>query len=137
MRKTSQEIPEMAHQDQRLNFDQVSSLTGLKRTSIYALIKQGIFPKPVKMGPRCSRWKYGEVIDAMKKHETYSPAEANALAKERAITNKTWTTIDQRQRAEKAYCLAIDALEYPVEKCKEWEMFWLGFCANEYIRDSR
>ncbi len=35
---------------------QVEAITGLKRPTIYAHIKAGIFPKPIKIGPRAVAW---------------------------------------------------------------------------------
>lgn len=40
-----------------LNIEQVSSLIGRCRASIYADIKKGLFPPPVKVGSRMSRWR--------------------------------------------------------------------------------
>lgn len=39
----------------------VISMVGLKRTAIYDKIKEGEFPKPVKLGSRASGWVAGEV----------------------------------------------------------------------------
>jgi len=35
--------------------------TGLKRATIYKKIKQGLFPAPVKIGPKTSVWVESEV----------------------------------------------------------------------------
>lgn len=35
--------------------------TGLARTSIYAGIKRGDFPKPIQLGPRAVAWPSGEI----------------------------------------------------------------------------
>ena len=35
---------------------QVEARTGLSRSSIYAAIQAGTFPKPVKLGPRAVGW---------------------------------------------------------------------------------
>lgn len=35
--------------------------TGLKRATIYKKIKQGLFPAPVKIGPKTSVWVEAEV----------------------------------------------------------------------------
>lgn len=39
-----------------LRLHQVQVLTGLSRSSIYALIKQGAFPRPVLIGTRAVAW---------------------------------------------------------------------------------
>lgn len=41
-------------------------LTGLGRGSLYRKTKEGIFPKPVKLGARCTRWRAGDVMDWLK-----------------------------------------------------------------------
>lgn len=43
----------------------VMGLTGRKRTSIYALIKTGGFPAPVKLSEGCSRWRVGDLRKAI------------------------------------------------------------------------
>lgn len=40
---------------------QVESITGLKRSSIYALMKCGQFPSPVKLSARAVAWRSGDV----------------------------------------------------------------------------
>jgi len=39
----------------------VITMTGLSRSSIYALIKKGVFPPQVKLTPRASGWHWQEV----------------------------------------------------------------------------
>jgi prophage regulatory protein len=39
----------------------VRQRTGLSSSSIYAKISDGLFPRPVKLGPRASAWIEGEV----------------------------------------------------------------------------
>jgi prophage regulatory protein len=56
-------IPDTLQQETRLKFPQVSELSGLGRTKIYELIKQGAFPAPERRGKRCSRWRAGDVIE--------------------------------------------------------------------------
>jgi prophage regulatory protein len=43
--------------DRILRFHQVSSLVGLGRTTIYAGIKAGTFPAPVKLSAHAVGWK--------------------------------------------------------------------------------
>ncbi len=40
---------------------QVESMTGLKRSSIYALMKCGQFPHPVKLSARAVAWRSDDV----------------------------------------------------------------------------
>ena len=38
-----------------------SAITGLGDSQTYELIKQGRFPTQVRLGPRCSRWRMGDL----------------------------------------------------------------------------
>ncbi|HDZ5414937.1 TPA: AlpA family phage regulatory protein [Vibrio harveyi] len=42
---------------------QVKNLTGLSKTSIYKLMRNGCFPSNIKVGRRSSRWVEREVIE--------------------------------------------------------------------------
>lgn len=42
---------------------QVETRTGLSRSTIYQYIKDGIFPKPVPLGPRAVGWLESEVSE--------------------------------------------------------------------------
>lgn len=39
----------------------VLSITGLKRSTLYFLMKKGSFPKQVKLSERCAAWRRSEV----------------------------------------------------------------------------
>lgn len=45
----------------QLTIETVCTVTGRCRSSIYAMVKAGEFPKPRSWGSRCSRWQAGEV----------------------------------------------------------------------------
>ena len=49
-------------EDQFVNMAYITSLTGLTDKWFYKLIKDDVFPKPIKMG-RSSRWLKSEVED--------------------------------------------------------------------------
>lgn len=40
---------------------QVEELTGLARSTLYKLIKEGLFPVPVRLGSRAVGWRYKEI----------------------------------------------------------------------------
>ncbi|WP_374353305.1 AlpA family transcriptional regulator [Limnohabitans sp.] len=42
---------------------QVESMTGLKRSSIYSLMKCGQFPHPVKLSARAVAWRSDDIPD--------------------------------------------------------------------------
>jgi prophage regulatory protein len=46
-----------------LKLKQVQKMTGLSRSTIYAYIDKGAFPKQVKLGERCVAWIEDEVIE--------------------------------------------------------------------------
>ena len=47
-------------EDEFIDMKFITRLTGLSDKWFYKLIKDGLFPKPIKLG-RCSRWKKSEV----------------------------------------------------------------------------
>lgn len=54
-----QEAISAAHQikrDRLLRLEEVESITGLKKSSIYSLMKAGKFVKPVRISARCTAW---------------------------------------------------------------------------------
>lgn len=44
-----------------LRFPDVISKTGCPRSTVYLRIKQGLFPKPVILGPRSVGWPAGDI----------------------------------------------------------------------------
>ena len=42
--------------------NEVERITGLKRSSIYLKIKEGDFPKPIKLGMRAVAWLEADVM---------------------------------------------------------------------------
>lgn len=44
-----------------LRLPEVKAITGLSKTSVYALIKERTFPAPVRLGPRAVAWVRSEV----------------------------------------------------------------------------
>lgn len=44
-----------------LRLSEVENISGLKKSKIYALIQDRLFPRPYKLG-RCSRWSSVEVL---------------------------------------------------------------------------
>ena len=64
---TSREVTNMAQSVQRepafLRRKQVETRTGLSRSTIYQYIKDGVFPKPVPLGPRAVGWLESDVSE--------------------------------------------------------------------------
>jgi prophage regulatory protein len=44
-----------------LRLEDVKRLTGLGRTSIYKLMKDGVFPRSISLGPRAIGWRTGDI----------------------------------------------------------------------------
>ncbi|MBF0414144.1 MAG: AlpA family transcriptional regulator [Magnetococcales bacterium] len=49
--------------DKILRRPEVSSITGLGRSSLYDYIRKGNFPPPVKLGPRNVGWRSSDVTN--------------------------------------------------------------------------
>lgn len=56
-------LPTTLHPEQRLKLAAVEALTGVKKSKLYAAIAAGRFPAPERDGPRCSRWRAGDVLE--------------------------------------------------------------------------
>lgn len=48
-------------QDQILRLPQVQQVTGLSKSSIYAFVKEGMFPHPVQLSARAVGWSSAAV----------------------------------------------------------------------------
>ena len=51
----------MTATDRFLRRTEVEDQTGFSRSSIYRLMRSGLFPEPIKIGPRAVRWKSSEI----------------------------------------------------------------------------
>lgn len=47
--------------DRLLKLNQVIARVKLGKTSIYARVEVGAFPRPVRLGPNCIRWRISEI----------------------------------------------------------------------------
>ena len=47
--------------DRLLRLPEVKRVTGLGRSTIYDAANRMGFPKPVKLGKKCTRWKVGDI----------------------------------------------------------------------------
>lgn len=47
--------------DTLLSVDQVTAIVGASRSTIYAWLKQGFFPPPIRIGPRRVAWRASEI----------------------------------------------------------------------------
>ena len=87
-----------------LTLDEVIRVTGQSRSSIYAKIKEGEFPAPVKIGS-ASRWSYRELEAWADAHIAARDAEAQAqretseLIEEAQRTGRSMDAIYAERRA--------------------------------------
>ena len=51
----------MTDHDRLLRREEVESLVGLKRSSLYREMRAGRFPLPLRIGPRAVRWPASEI----------------------------------------------------------------------------
>ena len=62
--------------DKLLTLKEVIPLVTMKRSWILQQVKDGNFPKPVRLGPRCVRWRKREVLEWI---ESLQKAERKTL----------------------------------------------------------
>lgn len=46
-----------------IRINEVIEVSGLKRSTIYSYISQGIFPSQIKLGLRCVAWVENEILE--------------------------------------------------------------------------
>ncbi len=63
--------------DRYLPKKEVIHITGLSKSTIYSLIKQGIFPAQIKLGMRRVGWLQSEVTDWLENRKTHSRVGAS------------------------------------------------------------
>ena len=49
-----------------LRISRVMDVSGFSRWKVYADVREGLFPPPVKIGARCSAWPEPEVDDVLR-----------------------------------------------------------------------
>ena len=54
---------------------QVQDLTTLSKTSIYKLVGEGTFPKPIKLGAKAVAWRESDIIDWIRRRVEISRGE--------------------------------------------------------------
>ncbi len=64
-------FPMLEANDRLLCMSDVVALTARQPSTVYANIKRGVFPAPIKCGTRASRWKLSEINAYI--NGTYTP----------------------------------------------------------------
>jgi len=83
-------LPETLHREQRLRAEQVFTLTGRARSWVYKRVAEGEFPAPERDGPRCSRWRAGDVLDwlqAQRERQATTTEQAKPARRAKAEQN--------------------------------------------------
>lgn len=62
----------ISENDRLIPVADVARMMACSRSSIWLAVREGTFPAPIKMGPRMSRWRLGEI------REMINLAEAEA-----------------------------------------------------------
>ena len=67
----------------------IPALIPISKTSWYAGVKSGAFPKPVKLGPRTSAWRLSELLNLIAHGIDDGPPASveNVIGKDGALTN--------------------------------------------------
>ncbi|MFZ1567173.1 MAG: AlpA family phage regulatory protein [Thiolinea sp.] len=68
-------FPMLEANDRLLCMSDVVALTARQPSTVYANIKRGVFPAPIKCGTRASRWKLSEINAYINGTYTKPPAE--------------------------------------------------------------
>ena len=53
----------MPQSDRLLRRRQVEEMTGLSRSSVYRLMQDGEFPRPVRVGSNAVRWRLSDIVN--------------------------------------------------------------------------
>ena len=69
----TQQIPATSIAGALLRIDAVCSVVSLSRATIYRLMAAGTFPQPVRITPRCMRWRAEDIA-------AWSAAQVNRAA---------------------------------------------------------
>jgi predicted DNA-binding transcriptional regulator AlpA len=56
-------VPNPISPEQRLSVKEVAVLLSRSVSGIWAAVKSGNFPPPERYGSRCTRWRWGTVLD--------------------------------------------------------------------------
>ena len=65
--------------DRLLRRRQVEEITGLSRSSIYRLMQDGEFPRPVKVGPAAVRWRASDINAWLESRTTQSRIDVDLM----------------------------------------------------------
>lgn len=72
--------------DALLTVETVSALIGLSRSSVYQFETEGRFPRAIRLGTRCTRWRAGDVSEWLKAQTPSAPTPKEAKAPKAAKT---------------------------------------------------
>ena len=61
---------------QLLNAKEVCAAVGISTATMYRLIRNGKFPRPLKLGPQATRWRFDEVAAHIERLSESRPRSA-------------------------------------------------------------
>lgn len=74
-RKVPQPLEAINHPSAHLRLDVVLSLTGVSRSQWYRMVSANEAPQPLRFGPRCSRWRAGDITAFLAKRAQQGAAK--------------------------------------------------------------
>ncbi len=66
--------------DRILRRPEVEARTGLSRSTLYAQMADGAFPKPVRLGRRAVGWRETDIVAWLESRETTGAAQDDVVA---------------------------------------------------------
>jgi prophage regulatory protein len=81
--RTPQPLDVANNPDALLDGDTVDALTGFKRSKRYDLEAKGLFPRGIRLGTRCTRWRAGDVTEWLKAQKPSEPVAPKVKARVR------------------------------------------------------
>ena len=79
--RTPQPIDAASNPNALLTVETVSALIGLSRATVYQFETEGRFPRAVRLGTRCTRWRAADVTNWLKAQQPSVPVSPKARAK--------------------------------------------------------
>ena len=64
--------------DRLIRLTEVERLAGVKKSTLYSMLKAGLFPKPIRLSARCSVWSEVAVLEWVQERVRGVPVSAVA-----------------------------------------------------------
>ena len=70
-------MPSSVNLEQYLNIQEITASLKVSKSTLWRWIKQGLFPRPVRLGPKAVRWRESDIA-AWDRERTAAEASARA-----------------------------------------------------------